>query len=196
MNVTIYKDLHVNIEFVTKKSLSQERSVRMQLSHIAHVRIAYVYACVWNDFVCDGDRACSATCRVPGSTTNANRLCTRARRQLPRPLECIHLGSDSRRPFDVHLRIHYHLQWLSHSRLQLISTTESYKCSSVAVLYDARSRSAIPCVVCLLNPAAWCANQRMCYVYMERIINARALRLSYDRMQVLKIVPYIRRHSL
>ena len=54
-----------------------------------------------------------------------------------------------------------------------------------------RPLEAIPCVVCLLNPAAWCANQRMCYVYTERIINARALRLSHDRMQVLKIVPYI-----
>ena len=30
----------------------------------------------------------------------------------------------------------------------------------------------------------------MCYVYTERIINARALRLSHDRMQDLKIVPY------
>ena len=38
-NVAVYKDL--NIEFVTKKVLSRERSVRMQLSHIAHVRIAY-----------------------------------------------------------------------------------------------------------------------------------------------------------
>ena len=33
-------------------------------------------------------------------------------------------------------------------------------------------------------------------VYTERIINARASRLSHDRMQVLKIVPCIRRHSL
>ena len=69
------------------------------------------------------------TCRVPGSTTNANRLCARARRQLPRPLEtkqrCIHLGSDSRRPFDAHLRTHYHLQLLTRPRLQLISTIES-----------------------------------------------------------------------
>ena len=57
------------------------------------------YACVRNDFVCDGDRACRATYRVPGSTTNANRLCARARRQLSRPLEtkqrCIHLSSDA-----------------------------------------------------------------------------------------------------
>ena len=109
------------------------------------------YACVRNDFVCDGNRACRATCRVPGLTTNANRLCARARRQLPRPLEtkqlCIHLGSDSRRPFDAHLRIHYHLQLLSHPRLQLISTTESYfRRRLTIVLYDTRSRSAIPCV--------------------------------------------------
>ena len=39
-NVAVYKGL--NIEFVTKKRfLSRERSVRMQLSHISHVRIAY-----------------------------------------------------------------------------------------------------------------------------------------------------------
>ena len=36
----------------------------------------------------------------------------------------------------------------------------------------------------------------MRYVYTERIINARALQLSHDQIQVLKIVPYIRRHSL
>ena len=138
-------------------------------------------------------------CRVRGSTTNANRLCARARRQLPRPLEtkqrCIHLGSDSRRPFDAHLRINYHLQLLSHHRLQLISTTKGYFHRRLTiVLYDARSRSAILCVVCLLNPAAWCAITNACatYVYTEQIINARALRLSHDRMQVLKIVPYIR----
>ena len=34
-------------------------------------------------------------------------------------------NSDSRRPFDAHLRIHYHLQLLSHPRLQLISMTKS-----------------------------------------------------------------------
>ena len=66
--------------------------------------------------------------RVPGSTTNANRLCIRARQHLPRQLEtkrpCIHPGSDSRRPFVAHLLIHYHLQLLSHPRLKLISTTE------------------------------------------------------------------------
>ena len=34
----------------------------MQLSHIAHVRIAYfTHARVGYDFVCDGDRACRAT---------------------------------------------------------------------------------------------------------------------------------------
>ena len=39
-NVAVYKDL--NIEFVTKKSFCYENaSVRMQFSHIAHVRIAY-----------------------------------------------------------------------------------------------------------------------------------------------------------
>ena len=38
---------------------------------------------------------------------------------------CIHPGSDSGKPFDAHLRIHYHLQLLSHPRLQLISTTEN-----------------------------------------------------------------------
>ena len=81
-------------------------------------------------------------------------------------------------PFYVHLRIHYHLQLLSHPRLQLISTTKSwFRRRLTIVLYDARSRSAILCVDCLLidiiagyniygllNPAAWCANQRMCYV--------------------------------
>ena len=34
VNVAVYKDL--NIEFVTKRFLARERSVRMQLSHIAH----------------------------------------------------------------------------------------------------------------------------------------------------------------
>ena len=38
-NVAVYKDL--NIEFVAKKSLSRERSVILQLSHIAHVRITH-----------------------------------------------------------------------------------------------------------------------------------------------------------
>ena len=129
INVAVYKDL--NLEFVTKKCFVTRTQCKNTIkSYISHAYCLF-YACIRNDFVSDGNRACRATCRVPGSTTNANRLCARASRQLPRPLDtkqrCIHLGSDSRRPFDAHLRIHYHLQLLTRPRLQLISA------SSVAV---------------------------------------------------------------
>ena len=64
-----------------------EHSVRMQLSRIAHVSIAYfAHASGMILYAMAIEHVELRTCRVPGSTTNANRLCARARRQLPRPL--------------------------------------------------------------------------------------------------------------
>ena len=65
--------------------LSRERSVRMQLSHIAHVRIAYFMHA--SGMILYAMAIEHVELHVDGSTTNANRLCARARRQLPRPLE-------------------------------------------------------------------------------------------------------------
>ena len=83
--------------------MSRERSVRMQLSHIAHVRTAYfthvagmilyAMAIVHVEF---RDRLQTLN-KTATSTTVGDKTTMH------------HLGGDSRRPFDAHLRIHYHL---------------------------------------------------------------------------------------
>ena len=97
----------------------------MQLSHIAHVRIAYF------THVSGIILYVMAIEHAELHVEFRDRLQTLidCAHEQDGPLEtkqrCIHLGSNSRRPFDAHLRIHYHLQLLSHPRLQLISTTEN-----------------------------------------------------------------------
>ena len=81
VNVAVYKDLI--IEFVTKKVFVTRTQCKNAIKPYSSRAYYLFYACVGNDFVCDGDRACRATCRVPGSTTDANRLCAQARRKLP-----------------------------------------------------------------------------------------------------------------
>ena len=62
---------------------------------------------------------------------------------------------------------------------------KGYGCPSFFEAYNVRT--------CFFTQS--CRELSMRYVYTEQIINACALRLSHDWMQVLKIVPYIRRHS-
>ena len=82
VNVAVYKDL--NIEFVTSKVFVTRLQCKNAIKPYISRAYCLFYAYVRNDFVSDGNRACRATCRVPGSTINANRLFARARRQLPR----------------------------------------------------------------------------------------------------------------
>ena len=100
-NVAIMKDL--NTEFVTKNGfiMRTQCKIAIRLYSSPHATGMILYAVAVELY------------RVSGSTTNANRLCARARQKLLRPLETkrqyIHLSSDSRRPFNADLHIHYHL---------------------------------------------------------------------------------------
>ena len=68
MNVGVYKDL--NIECYKKKNFVTRTQCKNTLKPYSSRAYCLFYACIRNDFVCDGNRACRATCRVPGSTTN------------------------------------------------------------------------------------------------------------------------------
>ena len=60
-NFAVYKDLHVNIEFVTKKFFFTRTKNKNAVKPYSSRAYCLFYACSGNDFVWDGDRA---TCRV------------------------------------------------------------------------------------------------------------------------------------
>ena len=60
VNVAVYKDL--NIEFVTKKVFATRMQCKNVIKPYSSRAYCLFYACVRNDFVCDGNRTCRATC--------------------------------------------------------------------------------------------------------------------------------------
>ena len=62
-NFAVYKDLHVNIEFVTKKYFFTRMKNKNAVKPYSSRAYCLFYACSGNDFVWDGDRA-TCTCTV------------------------------------------------------------------------------------------------------------------------------------